>query len=221
MPYSNKVVYNVDQSNDTTSYEKFIARKNIGANTITVTNPATAFSGDLNIDYNSSVGAYNVSVNDTNLGIMATIPSEPNKFLSTSNEGRVVWVDAPEVTAIPVNLSWTHKYGEADSDVQTTCSIKSLKDSYETDVHEIFGIMTFTPSMTQRYAFCPYNQAQEFIYGLGEQCEIVDAVSGIPATITFKFSANVNNPCPSYVAVKGQSLDNNVTIWNLMVQKRS
>lgn len=155
---NNSIVTNLQQ--DLNSSEQIQARKNIdAAKTIYLTNPATGFGGDLTFNYSSNTARYEVSVGDTKVGVLPSIPTEPEQILCTDASGRVVWEDN---NAKPLNyaLRW-------DGDSTNTAVIDPTGKGYIQCPYTKFlftcQVYCYDDNRTSHdLSFCPVNSIGEY-----------------------------------------------------------
>lgn len=210
----NKVLTNLSQS--LSSNEKQIARNNIGAVTVSVSNPATGYSGDIAFTYNGDRTCYEVNVNNNPVANLMPSPSTSGQVLRTDNDGHIGW------GALPADASaehWQAKYlpeiGTATNIAsvsgipgsETVYEIKALSEDY----NEIWGTVTFTPDTTGVWAAVPrlnVGQGEFYDSTLGVQTSSVKVgVANVPVTIPFYYHSNLTDISNAfvYVAIKGQS----------------
>lgn len=210
----NKVLTNLSQS--LSSNEKQIARSNIGAVTVSVSNPVTGYSGDLAFTYNGDRTCYEVNVNNNPVANLMPSPSTSGQVLRTDNDGHIGW------GALPADAS--AEYWEADSlpNIGTATNIASVsgvpgsETVYEIkamseDYNQIWGTVTFTPDTDGIWAAVPridIGQGEFYDSTLGVQTSSVKVgVANVPVTIPFYYHSNQTDITNAmvYVAIKGQS----------------
>lgn len=210
----NKVLTNLSQS--LSSNEKQIARNNIGAVTVSVSNPATGYSGDISFTYNGDRTCYEVNVNNNPVANLMPSPSTSGQVLRTDNVGHVGW------GALPADASaerWEANYLPMIDTATNIASVSGVPGSetvYEIkalseDVNEIWGTVTFTPDTDGVWAAVPRlnaGQGEYYDSTLGAQSSSVKVgVANVPVTIPFYYHSNqtdIRNVSVS-VAIKGQS----------------
>lgn len=210
----NKVLTNLSQS--LSSNEKQIARSNIGAATVSVSNPATSYSGDIAFTYNGDRTCYEVNVNNNLVANLMPSPSTSGQVLRTDNNGHIGW------GALPADAS--AEYWEADSlpNIGTATNIASVSGvpgsvtvyeikAMSEDYNQIWGTVTFTPDTDCVWSAVPridIGQGEFYDSTLGVQTSSVKVgVANVPVTIPFYYHSNQTDITNAtvYVAIKGQS----------------
>ena len=214
---NNSVISNIQQ--DFTSAEKLQARKNIDAAKVEVSNPATAYNGDLSIDYSSNTTSYQVNVAGNAVGILTPTPSISGMYLGTDNDGHVSWMNNTSSTTNYYIDAWTSNNNNTQILEYITCPFTKCRFSCQ--VYSYDG-----DRVAHNISFCPVTQQNpsSTLQGTGKPY-----VVNMSTTDDTTIGSNPNwtsvnciweHPDMRYIAVKGDPNYNlSYAISNIVIEE--
>ena len=209
----NKILTNVNQS--LTTAEKETARNNIDASTINVINPATAYGGDLEFNYNNNTNTYQVKVDNNLIANLLPTANVSGKYLQTDSQNHIVWDNLP-----PTHATYTKTVYAKNEQQNTNVLGYYFLDGQSTDIE---GIVQFVPDTNGTYSVCPFSDSNSNAYytSLGYQSTNSPSVNaGDVVTLPFHFFADGQYVCPTVVGIKGSDSSANITPYNIIINHK-
>ena len=209
----NKILTNVNQS--LTSAEKETARNNIGASTIDVVTPATAYGGDLEFNYNNNTNTYQVKVENNLIANLLPTVNVSGKYLQTDSQNHIVWDNLPATHATYTKTVYT-KNEQQNTNVLGYYYL----DGQSTDIE---GIVQFVPDAYGSYSVCPFSEGTSNGYytALGYQStNSPNVAAGDVVTLPFHFFADGQYVCPTTVGIKGSDSNANITPYSIIINHK-